>query len=79
MRNFVYQNFKIMAQITINIEDTSILPSLRKVLESIPGVSIVKPQSKKKKCGLDKALDDAKQGRVNHYDSVEHMFQSLGI
>lgn len=43
-----------MTQLTINIEDESILPHLKKILNAIEGVSIVKP-SRKKKCGLDEA------------------------
>ncbi len=67
-----------MTQLTINIEDESILPHLKKILNAIEGVSIAKP-SKKKKCGLDEALDDVKAGRVHRYNSVDDMFKSLGI
>lgn len=67
-----------MTQLTINIEDKSILPHLKKILNAIEGVSIAKP-SKKKKCGLDEALDDVKAGRVHRYESVEEMFKSLDI
>ena len=51
-----------MTQLTINIEDKSILPHLKKILNAIEGVSIAK-SSKTKKCGLDEALDDVKAGR----------------
>jgi predicted Zn-ribbon and HTH transcriptional regulator len=67
-----------MTQLTINVEDKSILPHLKKILNAIEGVSIAKP-SRKKKCGLDEALDDVKAGRVHRYDSVDDMFKSLGI
>lgn len=67
-----------MTQITINIEDKSILPHLKKILNAIEGVSIAKTSSKKK-CGLEEALDDVKAGRVHHYESVDDMFKSLGI
>ena len=49
-----------MTQLTINIEDKSILPHLKKILNAIDGVSIAKPERKKRKCGLDEALDDIK-------------------
>ena len=49
-----------MTQLTINIEDKSILPHLKKILNAIDGVSIAKPAKKKKKCGLEEALDDVK-------------------
>lgn len=67
-----------MTQLTINAEDKSILPHMKKILNAIEGVSIAKP-SRKKKCGLDEALDDVKAGRVHRYDSVDDMFKSLGI
>lgn len=51
---------------------------MKKILNAIEGVSIAKP-SRKKKCGLDEALDDVKAGRVHHADSVDDMFKSLGI
>lgn len=51
-----------MTQITINTEDKSILPHLKKILNAIEGVSIAKP-AKKKKCELEEAPDDARVGR----------------
>lgn len=65
-----------MTQLTINIEDKSILPHLKKILNAIEGVSIAKP-SRKKKCGLDEALDDVKGGRVHRYESVDDMFRQV--
>ena len=65
-----------MTQLTINIEDKSILPHLKKILNAIEGVSIAKP-SRKKKCGLDEALDDVKAGRVHRYESVDDMFRQV--
>lgn len=67
-----------MTQLTINIENSKILPHLKKILNAIDGVSI-SSVSKKRKCGLDQALDDVEKGRLNHYDSVDDMFTSLGV
>ena len=68
-----------MTQLTINIEDKSILPHLKKILNAIEGVSIAK-SSKTKKCGLNEALDDVKAGRVHRAKSVDDMFkQVLGV
>ena len=68
-----------MTQLTINIEDKSILPHLKKILNAIEGVSIAKP-SKKSKCGLEEAIDDVKAGRVSYADNADDMFrQVLGI
>lgn len=75
--NLLY--LKTMTQLTINIEDKSILPHLKKILNAIEGVSIVK-SSTKKKCGLEEALDDVKAGRVHRAENVDEMFQQvLGI
>ena len=69
-----------MTQLTINIEDKSILPHLKKILNAIDGVSIAKPAKKKKKCGLEEALDDVKAGRIHRAGNVDEMFQQvLGI
>lgn len=68
-----------MTQLTINIKDKSILPHLKKILNAIEGVSIVKT-TKKKKCGLEEAIDDVKAGKVHLAENVDDMFQQiLGI
>ena len=67
-----------MTQLTINVEDKSILPHLRKILNALEGVSIAKPV-RKKKSGLEEALEDIKAGRVTYYESAEDMFKKLGI
>ncbi|MDE6543469.1 MAG: hypothetical protein K2K76_05840 [Muribaculaceae bacterium] len=67
-----------MTQLTINIEDKSILPHLKKILNAIEGVSIAKPE-KKRKCGLDEAYEDVRAGRISHYESAEDLFKAFGI
>ena len=67
-----------MEQLIINVEDRSILPSLKKILNALDGVSIAKKAGRKKN-GLDKALDDVREGRVNQYDNAEEMFKALGL
>ncbi len=66
----------IMEQIIINVEDKSILNSLRKILNSLNGVSIVK-QKKKRKTGLDEAIEDVKAGRVYTAENSEEMFKHI--
>ena len=46
-----------MTQLTINAEDKSILPHMKKILNAIEGVSIAKP-SRKKKCRLNKQVQN---------------------
>lgn len=68
-----------MTQLTINIEDKSILPHLKKILGAIEGVSVVKSTTKRK-CGLEEALDDVKAGKVHRAENVDDMFRKvLGI
>ena len=52
-----------MTELLIEVEDISILSSLRKVLNSLEGVK-VKRVLRHKKTGLELALDDVKEGRV---------------
>ena len=67
-----------MTQITINIEDKSILPHLKKILNAIDGVSIAKPE-KKRKTGLYEAYEDVRAGRISHFESADEMFKAFGI
>ncbi len=69
-----------MTQLTINIEDKSILPHLKKILNALEGVTIAKPAKKNKKSGIEQALEDVKAGRVTQCKDVDDMFhQILGI
>lgn len=68
----------IMEQLILNIEDKSILPSLKKILSLIDGVSIVHPKQNKKS-QLDLAREDVKKGRVISYSSKEDLFKDLGL
>ena len=48
--------------------------------ELMDGISVVETKStKKKKTGLDKALEDVEAGRVTEYASVDDYFQKMGI
>lgn len=40
---------------------------------------VILPTRKTKKSGIDEAMDDIHNGRVTKYDSVEDMFEKLGI
>lgn len=45
------------------------------------GGFVVKPnvKEKKKKSGLDEALEDVKSGRISEYASVDAFFNEMGI
>lgn len=72
-------------QIIINVEDSSILPSLRKILSLIKGISIVEKQETNEKdstqdCSTyQQSLDDIKNGRINTYKNTEEFFGKMGI
>lgn len=65
-----------MTQLTINIEDKSMLPFVKKLIKSLPGISLA-PNARKKKTGIEKAYDDVKAGRVTRWESAEDMFKAL--
>ena len=68
-----------MTQITINVEDASMVPHLKKILGALKGVSISKSKTKNK-TGIEEAYDDIKAGRIYHADSTDDLFnQVLGI
>lgn len=67
-----------MTQITINIENTKILPHLKKILSAIEGVSIVNTP-KKRKVGIEEAIDDIKAGNITRYGSPENLFKAFEI
>ncbi|MCM1336624.1 MAG: response regulator [Candidatus Amulumruptor caecigallinarius] len=68
-----------MTQLIINIEDTSIVPLLKKMLGAIDGVTIAKSTTESSKSGIEEAYEDVAAGRVTHYDNAEALFKSFGI
>lgn len=66
-----------MTTLTLKITDNSILPSLKRILEALNGVSIV--SSKSKKTEMDKAREDVNAGRLISYSSKNELFEDLGI
>ncbi|MGM9842587.1 MAG: hypothetical protein ACI30S_00020 [Muribaculaceae bacterium] len=62
---------------TLKITDNSILPSLKRILEALNGVSIV--SSKSEKTEMDKAREDVNAGRLISYSSKNELFEDLGI
>ena len=76
-----------MTTMTIKVENASILPSLKKVLEAMDGVSIVKQERKSKKqkditqtAGYKEAMEDKASGRVSGpFNNADDLFKHLGI
>lgn len=65
-----------MTELILNVENESILPSLKKVLSSLTGVT-VKKTSKRKKGSLEMALEDIEAGRVYEWKNVDELFDTV--
>ena len=65
-----------MTELTLRITDESLLPSFRRLVRSIHGIDIV-PAKRKRKSGIEQALEDEAAGRVTEWNSAEEMFQTL--
>lgn len=65
-----------MTELILNVENESILPSLKKVLGSIAGVT-VKKAPKRKKGSLEMALEDIEAGRVYEWKNVDELFDTV--
>lgn len=67
-----------MTQLVLNIRDRNIIPHLRKVLNSIDGVTVARTP-RKKKSGLEEALKDVREGRVTEHASVDDYFKIIKV
>ena len=73
-----------MATIVLQVPDESLVTKVKQACKMLMGVTSVKVQKPKehditKTAGYKAAMDDVKNGRVTEYDSVEDLFQKLGI
>lgn len=73
-------------QILVNIEDMSMLKDIKKAISLLKGVSSVKVKRTTKKeyditktAGYREAMDDVKNGRVYHYDSLKDFYKEMGL
>jgi hypothetical protein len=66
-----------MTQLIINVENKALLPSLRNILSAIEGVSIERTTTHKRKCRLDKALEEAAKGKTKSFNSVKELMEDL--
>ena len=66
-----------MTEITIRVSDESLLPSFRKLIRSINGIDIV-PAKRKRKSGIEQALEDEAAGRVTEWKGdIDEMFDQI--
>ena len=73
-----------MTQLTVKIEDVSMLEQIKQAISLLRGVVSVNVKKTKPKeyditktAGYREAMDDVKHGRVTHHDSVDDMFRSI--
>ena len=73
-----------MTQLTVKIEDVSMLEQIKQAISMLRGVVSVKEKKTKPKeyditktAGFREAMDDIEHGRVTHADSVDDMFQQI--
>ena len=73
-------------QILVNIEDMSMLKDIKKAISLLKGVASVKVKRTTKKgyditktAGYREAMDDVKNGRVYHYDSLKDFYKEMGL
>ena len=60
----------------VNIEDKNLLPSLRKILSNLKGVTIARTQTVKKGT-LSKAVDEVRSGKVTRVATVAELMAEL--
>ena len=75
-----------MATIVLQVPDESLVAKVKQACKMLMGVSSVKVQKTAsdveditKTAHYKAAMDDVKHGRVTEYDSVEDLFEKLGV
>ena len=63
-----------MTQLTVSIEDVSMLDQIRQAISLLRGVTSVSLK-RQAKTGMGRAIDDIKNGRVYEADSVEDLIK----
>ena len=75
-----------MATIVLQVEDESLVAKVKQACKMLMGVTSVKVQKTSqrvdditKTADYKAAMDDVKHGLVTEYDSVEDLFEKLGV
>jgi len=76
-----------MATVVLQIPDDSLVQKVKQVCKMIVGVTSVKVQKTAKKkefditktAGYREAMDDVKNGRVYHYESLKDFYKEMGL
>lgn len=64
-----------MTQIILNVEDSSLLPGLRKILSNLNGVTIAKTTTRKGT--MKKAVEEVEKGNLKKANSVAELMSEL--
>ena len=65
-----------MTQLTVSIEDVSMLEQIQQAISLIRGVSSV-TLKRRRKTSMDRAIEDIEQGRVYKYDSLDDLIKEI--
>ena len=65
-----------MTQLTVSIEDVSMLDQIKQAISLLRGVSSV-TLKRSKKTSMDRAIEDIEQGRVYKYDSLDDLIKEI--
>ena len=73
-----------MATIVLDVQDESLLTQIKKACQLLKGVASVRVHKTKneditKTAGYKEAMEDIRLGRVSTYESVDQLFEELGI
>jgi hypothetical protein len=75
-----------MVTIVLQVQDESLVAKVKQACKMLMGVTSVKVQKTSqrvdditKTADYKAAMDDVKHGRVTEYDSVEDLFEKLGV
>ena len=73
-----------MATIVLDVQDESLVAQIKKACQLLKGVASVKVHKTKneditKTAGYKEAMEDIRLGRVLTYESVDQLFEELGI
>ena len=73
-----------MATIVLDVQDESLVAQIKKACQLLKGVASVKVHKTKneditKTAGYKEAMEDIRRGRVSTYESVDQLFEELGI
>ena len=61
-----------MTQLTVSIEDVSMLDQIKQAISMLRGVASVTTK-RQSKTGMERAVDDIRQGRIYEASSVEDL------